>query len=114
MASLGAHGAHTPLDVSSGSGVGRRGHRAEEETVGRLLLVASKSYLPQLLETTKKCGSNSSTVEDANEEMHVPFCLASLKSALKLYPSEPGPAHEPYSTGVGKDLESRENFFVRA
>jgi hypothetical protein len=46
MASLGAHGAHTPLGVSSDSGVGRRGHEAEEETAGGLLLVASKSYLP--------------------------------------------------------------------
>jgi hypothetical protein len=31
---------------SSGSGVGRRGHGAEEETVGGLLLEVSKSYLP--------------------------------------------------------------------
>jgi hypothetical protein len=53
MASLGANKAHSPLGMSSGSGVGRRGRGAEEETADGLLLVVAKSDLLQLLETTK-------------------------------------------------------------
>ena len=44
----------------------------------------SPADLRQLLEMTKKCVSNASTVENANTGMHVPFYFALLKSVLEL------------------------------
>jgi hypothetical protein len=62
-------------------------------------------------------------VEDANEEMHVPFCLALFKSALKLYLSilspaqaQPGPGPPTNLTGRAwaKILKPAKNFLARA
>jgi hypothetical protein len=65
--------------VSSDSGSQRR-RGAEEEDRRRPSAGGGEIRFASAVGGNKKCVSNSSTVEDANEVMHVPFCLALLKS----------------------------------
>jgi len=62
--------------VGSGSGGGRRGRRAEEEDRRRPSAAGGgKILFASAVGDDQKCMGNASTVEDANEGMHVLFYL---------------------------------------
>ena len=73
------------LGVGSGSGGGRRGHKAEEEDRWRPSAAGGgKILFASAVGDNEKCVGNPTTVQDANQGMHVRFYIALLKSVLCL------------------------------